>query len=143
MGRLYGVGLINRTQMRDLSLESLLNDESFDRDNYVHEGEFDYIFDMNNILNTDVGRYTKVYKTLNGAKRLRDSYGDGSNIIMKLRYAVPNPNGGWKRNYSGNQHIPVIIDITEKWDNLIDERIEVVTKKFNEDIDRLKSKKSK
>jgi hypothetical protein len=140
MSKLYGVALITNSKIRDLILSSVLDEESFNKNDYVYDGEYDYIIDINNTLNTDISRYTKVYKTLNGAKRLRDSFGTDS--VMRLRYAIP-AGVGWKREYNTPTHQAVIIDITKKWDDIIDKRIEERTKIFNKDIERLKSKKSK
>jgi hypothetical protein len=142
MGRLYGVALISRSQMRDLTLETILNDGEFDTDSYTHEGDFTYIFELNNILNTKISKNTIVYKTLNGALRFKNRFkGDW---VMNLRYAVMGDDGNWVRNKKndGNYEV-VVVDITEEWDTLIDTRIEERRKSFEEDIRRLESKKSK
>jgi hypothetical protein len=141
MGKLYGVALITNAQIRNLTLGSVLGEESFNKNDYVYDGEYDYVIDMNNSLNTSITRYIKVYKTLNGAKRFRDEF--KSDSVMRLRYAVSNPNGGWNREYNRPTHQSVIIEITKEWDDIIDKRIEDRTKTYNDDIERLKSKKSK
>ena len=142
MGRLYGIALISRSQMRDLTLETILNDGEFDTDSYTHEGDFTYIFELNNILSTKISKNTIVYKTLNGALRFKNKFrGDW---IMKLRYAVMSDDGSWIRNKRNDDNYEVVvIDITDKWDSLIDSRIESRRKVFEEDIKRLESKKSK
>ena len=142
MCRLYGVALVSRSQMRDLTLETILNGGEFDTDSYLHEGDFTYIFELNNILSTKISKNTIVYKTLNGALRFKNKFkGDW---VMKLRYAVMGDDGNWIRNKKNDSNYEiVVIDITEEWDTLIDSRIEERRKTFEEDIRRLESKKSK
>mgnify|MGYP000927169885 CR=1 FL=1 len=141
MCRLYGVAFLSKSRIRDLSIDFILNSELFDLDEYIHTGEFDYIIDHNNILNTDVSLYTKVYRTLSGANKLMDKIKKSPEFT--LRYSLKGVDGSWIRKYNGKDgHVPVIVDITDKWDSVVDKRIEVVTNKFNIDINTLKSKKS-
>ncbi len=142
MGKLYSVCLISRTQMRDMRLDSILNDGVFNSDTYIHNGDFTYIFELNNTLSSDITKNTLVYKTLGGALRLKNKLSD--DWVMKLRYAVRGDDGSWIRNLKNDDnHEIVIIDITEKWDSLIDSRIEIKRQLFEKEVSRLKSKKSK
>ena len=141
MGKLYGVCLINRTQMRDIRLCSILGDDTFNSDTYIHVGDFEFIFELNNTLGIEVTKNTLVYKTLNGALRLKNKF--NSDWVMKLRYAIRN-DGAWVRDKKSDDNYEiVIIDITEKWDSLIDNRIELKRQLFEKEVNRLLSKKSK
>lgn len=142
MGKIYGVGLITRDQMRDITLESIFSDSDVDGDVYIHKGDFLYIFTLNNILSTEISNQTLVYKTLAGAKRLKNRFnGDWE---MKLRYSLRDANGRYVKSMKSSPlHEVVIIDITESWDSLIDERIAKRKKTYENDIKRLLSKKSK
>ena len=142
MSKIYGVGLITRTQMRDITLDCVLGNSEYDSDSYIHEGDFSYIFTLNNTLSPELTNQTLVYKTLGGARRLRGRFsGDWE---LKLRYALRDSNGMYVKSLKNDTlHEIVIIDITEKWDSLIDKRIELKRETFKKDVERLKSKKSK
>jgi hypothetical protein len=126
--------------MRDIRLSFVLDDDFVEED-YVHEGDFIYIFENDNKINDTISTNSKVYKTLNGAKsfRLRSK----SNPSFGFRYPIRNPQGGWIYDYNNSgDYYTVIIDITDKWNNLIDGVIDKKTEEFNKEIKKWESKKS-
>lgn len=127
---LYTVVLIKHSELRDIKLSSILDDgEMID---YLPEGSnYDYIFGLNNAISDKLSKYSRIYKTLNGAKRFCERY--KTDVSYKLRYV---------RKISKSEYTPVVLEITKAWDSMIDGLIENRTQKYNEDVSRLQSKKS-
>lgn len=145
MGKLYTVALISRSQMRDIQLESILNDDFCD-DDYIHEGDFDYIFEHDNKISTSISGSSKIYKTLNGAKRFRDNVIQGKrfNLSYQLKYPIRDEQGRWiYSSVINDTQSVVIVDITDRWDSFIDGIISKKTEEFESEISKLRLKKSK
>lgn len=140
MKRLYSVCILTTQQMRDIQLERILND-NFVEDDYIHEGEFIYIFENDNQISQRLTTNSKVYKTLNGAKKFKQRA--KTHPSYKFRYPIMDDQGRWVRDYTNNSNYQiVVVDITDKWNILIDGVIERKTEEFNREIRKWELKKS-
>lgn len=139
MSRLYSVVLLNKAQLRDIKISSVLH-RNFNIDNYIHKGNFEYIFCLDNTLNEKLSLNALIYKTIGGAVRFKNKLRNSDRY--KLRYPIRQDDGSWVKSLTGIKYKLCIIDITEKWDNLIDSKIE---ESYNQHIlekNRLLLKKS-
>jgi len=126
---LYTIAFITNQQLRDIKLEGILNPD-FVMENYVHEGSFDYSvkinqrdFDVwsNKIYNDKSILVVTKWKTAKGAssglKKVMDAIktGDKKKFDVKDR-----GNSEWTKN----EYIPVICNITNEWNEKIQSQID-------------------
>lgn len=129
---LYAVVVGDVSVLREIKLESILNNINIDSEDYIHRGDFIYILSKeNNRINLQSKQYMswgRTYKTLNGAKKF---YNEVKNLPSS--------------NYSGKEfdikkHKIIIAEIGESWNKAIDYLVSREVERHLQEIERLKKK---
>ena len=123
---IYAIAFITNDQLRDIKLEGILNPD-FVMENYIHEGSFDYTLRVRNsssylLWNTEKFKSQSMlncsrWKTIRGAdehlKKVKELMSTN-----KIRFSIRG-NDLWNKN----SYIPVICNVTNYWNESINEKI--------------------
>jgi hypothetical protein len=139
MSKLYSIALVNISDLRENKLESLLNGG----DSNTYKGKYEFIWNRNNRLESDISFRAKVYKTIKGTEnfinQLNLKYSNKE--IRLLKGLIIDGRWGYQMKYDISQKTLVVIDVTDNWNSLVDNEIYNKTRKFNKDILNLNKKK--
>ena len=129
---LYTIAFIKNQELRDIKLEGLL-DPDFSESTYIYDGDFDYTA---KIQGEGFYAHKSMYiltcsnwKTLNGAR---------NNLNKVISILKKNKNSYKYSDIDG--YVPVVCDITEKWNGAINLKIDSETKSYQTKMKSLKSK---
>lgn len=155
MGRLYTIVYVNKAELRDNLIDQLLGEEEPNTDVTY------YFYNKNGKLQKNIDYKIKAYKTLRGAQReatkvsrlkagrtIKATYGfydennskdDEKNKIL-LQF-LKDKRWSYDIKFEPSQHSLVVIDVTDRWNEMIDRDIEKRKIAFELDLQKLQQKK--
>ena len=140
MAKIYTLAFVSISEMRDSKIDSLFSDEP-----ETFSGKWEYIWQNNSDLSKKIDFKCKSYKTLSGATRSANLLTKNWNgRILRLRQGSLDPNTRmWmnKIEFDSSTHKLVPIEITETWNQTIDNLITEKKKTYEREIKSLLDKK--
>jgi hypothetical protein len=138
MGKMYTLAIVSKAAQREAKLGSLLSDSD-----EVFDIPFEFIWSKNGKLQKEMSLKIKAYKTLGGATR------ECAKINKKYAGKLMRLNQGtyidrrWVNSFTfdTSQYAFVVIDITEKWNQHIDNEVEKENAKYNREVQKLNALK--
>lgn len=139
MGRLYTIVYVNKAELRDNLIDQLLGEEETNTD-----VTYEYFYNKNGKLQKNIDYKIKAYKTLRGAQREATKVSRlKAGRTIKATYGFYDENKRWSYDikFDPSQHSLVVIDVTDKWNEMIDRDIEKRKRAFELDLQKLQQKK--
>lgn len=139
MGRLYTIVYVNKAELRDNLIDQLLGEEETNTD-----VTYEYFYNKNGKLQKNIDYKIKAYKTLRGAQREATKVSRlKAGRTIKATYDFYDENKRWSYDikFEPSQHSLVVIDVTDKWNEMIDRDIEKRKRAFELDLQKLQQKK--
>ena len=139
MGRLYTIVYVNKAELRDNLIDQLLGEEEPNTD-----VTYEYFYNKNGKLQKNIDYKIKAYKTLRGAQREATKVSRlKAGRTIKATYGFYDENKRWSYDikFDPSQHSLVVIDVTDKWNEMIDRDIEKRKRAFELDLQKLQQKK--
>jgi hypothetical protein len=139
---IYSVVFITNQQLRDIKLEQILNPD-FNSDKYIHEGEFDFILRVRNRRWSEVwspNSYKNKYLTSASKwKTVRGAENALRNVkVSDLKFSTRGESEKWNKNKS--EYVPVVCDISIKWNEFIKQLIKEEESDHQKKINSLNKK---
>jgi hypothetical protein len=142
MGRLYTIVYVKKSELRDSLIDQILGEEETKTD---FNGVYEYFYAKNGKLQKNIDYKIKAYKTLNGAQREASKITrlkSGKTIRTKNGfYDDENRRWTYEVKFEASKHSLIVIDITDKWNEMIDRDIEKKKISFELEIQKLRQKK--
>lgn len=139
MGRLYTIVYVNKAELRDNLIDQLLGEEEPNTD-----VTYEYFYNKNGKLQKNIDYKIKAYKTLRGAQREATKVSRlkaGRTIRSTHGFYDENKRWTYDIKFEPSQHSLVVIDVTDKWNEMIDRDIEKRKRSFELDLQKLQQKK--
>ena len=139
MGRLYTIVYVNKAELRDNLIDQLLGEEEPNTD-----VTYEYFYNKNGKLQKNIDYKIKAYKTLRGAQREATKVSRlKAGRTIRATYGFYDENKRWSYDikFEPSQHSLVVIDVTDKWNEMIDRDIEKRKRAFELDLQKLQQKK--
>ncbi len=139
MGRLYTIVYVNKAELRDNLIDQLLGEEEPNTD-----VTYEYFYNKNGKLQKNIDYKIKAYKTLRGAQREATKVSKlKAGRTIRATYGFYDENKRWSYDikFEPSQHSLVVIDVTDKWNEMIDRDIEKRKISFELDLQKLQQKK--
>lgn len=139
MGRLYTIVYVNKAELRDNLIDQLLGDEEPNTD-----VAYEYFYNKRGKLQKNIDYKIKAYKTLRGAQREATKVSRlKAGRTIRSTYGFYDENKRWTCDikFEPSQHSLVVIDVTDKWNEMIDRDIEKRKRAFELDLQKLQQKK--
>ncbi len=139
MGRLYTIVYVNKAELRDNLIDQLLGEEEPNTD-----VTYEYFYNKNGKLQKNIDYKIKAYKTLRGAQREATKVSKlKAGRTIRATYGFYDENKRWSYDikFEPSQHSLVVIDVTDKWNEMIDRDIEKRKRAFELDLQKLQQKK--
>ena len=139
MGRLYTIVYVNKAELRDNLIDQLLGEEEPNTD-----VTYEYFYNKNGRLQKNIDYRIKAYKTLRGAQREATKVSRlKAGRTIRATYGFYDENKRWSYDikFEPSQHSLVVIDVTDKWNEMIDRDIEKRKRAFELDLQKLQQKK--
>lgn len=139
MGILYTIVYVNKAELRDNLIDQLLGEEETNTD-----VTYEYFYNKNGKLQKNIDYKIKAYKTLRGAQREATKVSRlKAGRTIKATYGFYDENKRWSYDikFDPSQHSLVVIDVTDKWNEMIDRDIEKRKRAFELDLQKLQQKK--
>ena len=139
MGRLYTIVYVNKAELRDNLIDQLLGEEEPNTD-----VTYEYFYNKNGRLQKNIDYKIKAYKTLRGAQREATKVSRlKAGRTIRATYGFYDENKRWSYDikFEPSQHSLVVIDVTDKWNEMIDRDIEKRKRAFELDLQKLQQKK--
>lgn len=141
MGRLYTIVYVKKSELRDSLIDQILGEEENKTD---FNGVYEYFYTRNGKLQKNIDYKIKAYKTLSGAQREASKVTrlkSGRTIRSTTGFYDENRRWTYDIKFEASQHSLVVIDITDKWNEMIDKDIEKKKISFELEIQKLQQKK--
>lgn len=139
MGRLYTIVYVNKAELRDNLIDQLLGEEETNTD-----VTYEYFYNKNGKLQKNIDYKIKAYKTLRGAQREATKVSKlKAGRTIRSTHGFHDENRRWTYDikFEPSQHSLVVIDVTDKWNEMIDRDIEKRKRAFELDLQKLQQKK--
>jgi hypothetical protein len=140
MGKLYSIAIVNKEDLRETKLLQIFGDGDYGS---TYVGSYELNLTTSGYIEKGTSFKARTYKTVNGAQRFINTWTkkNDEKEIRLIRSTIINGQWTYKFKFEKSKLCLVVVDITDTWNNLIDNDIQRITRLANNKILMLNKKR--
>lgn len=141
MGKLYSIAIIKKVDLRESKLLQIFGETDYGS---IYVGPYNLLLHKNSHSVDTIFSYSlKTYKTISGAQKFINLWINNFNskFIKINRGAVIDNRWSYNFIFNSNEDSLVIVDITDKWNSMVDKDISNIKSRLEKKIFALTKKR--